>query len=112
MRRKSKWWTLRALLKPSCWLQNHHYSKWWDEELTRLIGSERLDVAGRCTAKIASRTVWISNHPYASFTPYEDATPEVRPKRSTILWAWSCLEADAFRMPTSDIKELEKLWTL
>jgi len=110
MRRKSRLWALRALLKPSCWLQNNLYSKYWDAELVRLINNESFRNFSRHTVEIGSRTVWISNHPYASFSPYDDHSREMRPKRSTVLWAWYCMERDMLRTTADDVKELEKLW--
>ena len=47
------------------------------------------------TARIGDQVVWIANHPFASFTPY-DPKIEVRPKRITILRAGDLLEKDPY----------------
>jgi hypothetical protein len=63
---------------------------------------------GTFEAKLGERTVWIENHPYASFTIH--VPWRVRPSRSTILWAWHCLIEDVFCTPNDEIAELEKLF--
>lgn len=72
-----------VLLTPGCWLQNYPYSRAWDDELTWLLdhgfGFER---ESRFNAHIADYRVWVSNHPYASFT-----VDNMRPSRATILRA-------------------------
>lgn len=87
---------LRILFTPRCWLQNHFHSGSWDAELRRALREDRFTKVSEHTAEIAGFTVWISNHPYASFTTYGNG-PRVRPSRGTILQAWDKLQLDRFR---------------
>lgn len=82
---------LRVLTTPACWLQNNDYCPEWDEELNRLMRTERFTDVTRYTARIGGHLVWVANHPYASFTMREH---EVRPSRATILRAKRKLMAD------------------
>lgn len=78
---------LTVLLTPGCWLQNDPYSREWDRELTWLIDHGHKFVRmGRYNAQIGPYEVWVSNHPYASFT-----IDAVRPRRATILRAGALL---------------------
>lgn len=81
----------RVLTTPSCWLQNYPYSPEWDKELNRLMASQRFENVDKYTATLGRHEVWISNHPYASFTLRNLG---VRPKRSTILRAQRKLIGD------------------
>lgn len=85
--------TLRVLLNPACWLQNHPYSAAWDKELRRLLATEKFEGVDEYTARIGGREIWIANHPYASMRPYGNM-PGCRPKRTTILAARENLMSD------------------
>lgn len=85
---------MRVLTTPSCWLQNHHYSKVWDAELRKLMMENKFEPIDCYRAKIGNRVVWIENHPYASMRPYGANMPRIRAKRSTILVAGDKLYAD------------------
>lgn len=89
---------LRVLVTPSCWLQNYPYSTAWDAELRRLMNTNCFVCEDRYTALLDGRRIWISNHPYASFTPYWEIA-RVRPSRSTILEAFDKLQRDQLCLP-------------
>ena len=56
-------------LSPSYWVRNQRTSPAWDAELNRLIDAgERFTKISQFRATIGGHSVWISSHPYASFT--------------------------------------------
>ena len=78
----SNW--LLVLLNPACWVQNDDpFSPEWDAELKALIkaGVEPTENTGY-EMKLGPYTIWIENHPYASFR-----CGKFRPSRATILRA-------------------------
>lgn len=87
---------LSVLLTPMCWVQNYPYSVEWDLELNKRMAEDRFVRRSDCTAMIGHHTVWIANHPYASFTNQELS---VRPSRMTILKAHRKLLADFLTTP-------------
>lgn len=83
---------LIALITPSCWLQNDPFCREWDEELSALLDAgERFTNISAYEATIGGYRVWITNHPYASFT-----FRKLRPRRTTILRAHRRLVRDSF----------------
>lgn len=77
------WDYLQVLLTPTCWMQNYPLSKEWDQELTWLLDNRcHFTPVGQYRAQLGNYEVWISNHPYASFT-----FMELRPRRTTLLRA-------------------------
>jgi len=98
---------LRVLFTPSCWFQGNMYSAEWDRQLKELLKTYRFTEIGEHTAKLGSCVVWIANHPYASFSPYN---MDARPKRSTVLLAHERLVRDSFR--PSEHEELERIFNL
>ena len=90
----------KVLLTPGCWLQNYPYSKEWDKILTDLMKYYSFKLDFDChTAVLGDRTIWISNHPYASFTSYYGL--RVRPSRRTIFKAREALLRDIFKTDES-----------
>lgn len=92
---------LRVLLTPGCWIQVKRYSPEWDKRLLELLETERFHSINKWTVKLGDQEIWIENHPYASFAPYfyslySGIDAEVRPRRSTILYAMDKLEAAKF----------------
>jgi len=73
---------LRVMFTPGCWIQNHKYDKEYDEWLTNSMLTHQFVEVGPYDAWLNGRTIWIENHPYASFV-YKD----MRPKRITLLRA-------------------------
>lgn len=76
--------SLKFIFKPLYWFLSYKYSREWDEKLSQLIEDNYcFEEITHYTAKINGITVWVSNHPYASFYIYN---PEirVRPSRLTI----------------------------
>lgn len=86
---------IRVLLTPTCWVQVDEYSAVWDAKLNVLMRTHRFTHIGEYTAEIDGITVWIANHPYASFHPYGHG-PKVRPRRATILAAHDKLLNDIY----------------
>lgn len=85
---------VRVATTPSCWLQNHPYSKAWDKALIRLMSENKFQAIDSYTARIGDKELWVGNHPYSSFTPWRSGIVEVRPSRATILMAWDKLTED------------------
>lgn len=99
---------IKVLIRPDCWMQYHSYSEAWDAVLNRMMETEKFKRLNDCKSDIGGVTVWIKNHPYASFTP-EDVN--ARPKRSTILRAMEKFITDTnliqiSRSPKTD----DQLW--
>lgn len=54
---------------PTCWVRCEPTCKTWDAYLRSLIGRYQFSEIKQHTAQLGPVTLWISNHPYASFTP-------------------------------------------
>jgi cytidylate kinase len=91
--------SLKLIFKPSYWLMNHGYSAAWDKALNELLDEHTFKNIGEHTAQLGHLTIWIENHPYASFTVWHGAPGSVRPSRLTIERARNLLERDMFRPP-------------
>ena len=85
----------KVLITPACWIQNYDYSKAWDIKLKKLMEENKFTGLDLYTARLGNQSIWIANHPYASFT---SSYLNVRPKRSTILYAWDKLEKDYYEL--------------
>jgi hypothetical protein len=89
----------KVLLTPSCWLQNYSHSKeldkWYE---TKLNEDCSFDGDRTHTAKLDGATVWIGNHPYASFTRIV-AGETIRPSRAMILRLADKLITDLLNKP-------------
>lgn len=58
-----------GLLTPSMWLRNHSTDQALDEWFRECLSAGvHFTNIGSCTARLKGVTVWIANHPYASFT--------------------------------------------
>ncbi len=86
------------IFRPNYWLMNNRFSKSWDTTLLHLMKRHRFKRNCEHTAWLGNVLIWTSNHPYSSFTPYENYKIGVRPRRSTIMLAQEKLEADLFGM--------------
>jgi len=91
---------LRVLLNPKTWLTVGNYDGKWNYELLELMENHKFKKRGQFTVKLGDREIWISNHPYASFSIYE-YNPEtfkvVRggiPRRATMQKAWDKLNEE------------------
>lgn len=78
---------LFAILRPDYWVSIYPYSKRVDKELLRLLeeGTSFTDIT-TYTAKFGPYTLWIENHPAASFSIYSSSTASrvtVLPSRYT-----------------------------
>jgi hypothetical protein len=90
----SKFKDFLRMCLPDYWLQSNPYNKDWDALLNRLLDTEDFVLEDIYTARIGGGVVWISNHPYASFSPYYPVRMDVRPKRITMVRAKRKLDAD------------------
>ena len=78
-----KIWTLFAI---SYWGQTYseRYSKAFDVWCRKSLDEgHRFTEISNYTAKFNGKTIWISNHPHASFRLYESDKPQVQPSRYT-----------------------------
>ena len=78
-----KVWTLFAI---SYWMQiySEQYNKSFDAWCRdSLDGGHKFTEINSYTAKLNGKTIWIVNHPYASFSLYEDNKLSVHPSRYT-----------------------------
>lgn len=89
----------RVLLTPTCWLQNNDFCPEWDSVLNDAMARFKFKKISPYRATLGPYQVWISNHPYASFSPLTPCDPWIRdwnarPRRITILRAHDKLRAD------------------
>ncbi len=98
--RSDQYYKLHVMITPSCWLQNEAYDDKWDKQLNQAIDLRIpfRDIQEH-NALILDKEVWISNHPYASFTIDIKKTfrcQRARPSRAVILkaedWLQICWE--------------------
>lgn len=62
---------LFGLLVPLYWIQNTSYDEAWDLECRRLLDQgTKIKRGAGYTASFGNHTLWVTNHPYASFTKY------------------------------------------
>lgn len=66
---------------PSYWGQLYNYCPLWDAKLNALMDKYEFTSITKYTAKLGETEIWIQNHPYASFTPYNSS---IRPSRITV----------------------------
>ena len=85
------------LVHPGYWLQNESYSAIWDAQLKKLLAKHTFKDYDGYHASLGGLRIWVSNHPYASFT-----FKHVRPKRTTILKAHRQLMRDIIIEATSE----------
>lgn len=89
---------LRVLFTPSCWVQNHPYSRAWDRRLRELLDEHDFVLVDEFTARLGDYEIWIANQPYASMYPWRGPIGKVhvRAKRGTILEAHDKFWKDVF----------------
>lgn len=76
---------------------NHPVDMRWDKKLNELLDNNKFVKRDKYTVELGDTNLWVSNHPYASFTLYDrkrGTVGEVRPKRMTIYKAWKKLKKD------------------
>ena len=80
---------LRILTTPSCWIRNHKTDLIWDMKLNQLLDKYDFADIEEHTARLGDQKVWIKNHPFASFSPYNRpyGPLHVLPKRETVFRA-------------------------
>lgn len=93
-----------VIVHPGYWLQNEQYSAIWDEQLKKLLATHKFKNYDRYNASLGGLRIWVSNHPYASFT-----FKHVRPKRTTILKAHRQLMRDII---VESIQEEDEVYML
>lgn len=72
---------LLFIFRPDYWLMNNRFNKEWDDELKSLLDNYSFRNTGGHYADLGDTKIWVSNHPYASFT--KDGNDK-RPSRLTI----------------------------
>jgi hypothetical protein len=72
----------KVIFTPGCWVQNKSYSAILDAKLNKLMQEGDFYNIDKYHAEIGGIKLWISNHPYASFSMGME-----RPSRRTILKA-------------------------
>lgn len=63
-------WFVHFLFRPSYWHQLYTIDMRWDAELNQLLDKHEFTDIGQYTVRLGDAVIWISNHPYASFTNY------------------------------------------
>jgi len=103
MKDKTRW--LLESMKPRYWHPLPRFSAEWDQELNSLLDKGLSFESGYSTSKLGVQSIWIANHPYASFSPYNDPRfGTVRPRRRTIVRAWEKLEKDRKTWDSQDTR--------
>jgi hypothetical protein len=74
---------LFAIFHPSYWVSIHMYNKEWDEELNDLMNRHTFHIVDDFTVKLGNKTIWYRNHPYGSFTEWDNFLIGRRPSRRT-----------------------------
>lgn len=82
---------LKFILMPHYWMMNYPFSKVWDAKLNKLLQTHKFTNRTEYTADLGNVTIWIVNHPYASFT---SSNRRCRPSRQTIFEAKRKLERE------------------
>lgn len=98
---------LFTVFHPSYWMMNHPYSRRWDTILRDLLARGKYEKPGNFTWNVGGISVWVENHPYASFQPEE---VNIRPSRLTIHEARKVFLAAHF-VVDRDAKLLESMWS-
>lgn len=89
--------SLQFIFRPRYWNMLYPYSAEWDRKLNKLLDNHDFKDIGAFRAMLGDSEIWISNHPYAAFTPYRDSDKlELRPSRLTIKRARKKLLNDMF----------------
>jgi len=110
---------LFAMSHPKYWTMVNPYDEEWDLLLNGLMKKSDFKVVNGYTATIGERIIWLRNHPYGSFTPYDShindsfkAMPElIRPSRRTIHKAMKKLVNDCIYNTGTDSDLLKYLLT-
>jgi len=76
---------------------NNKYSEAWDKKLKELLKTEDFKNINHYNADLWGFIIWITNHPYASFT-YRG----LRPSRFTIMEAKKKLDRDIVKQITNE----------
>lgn len=69
---------LYILFHPSLWNQNYPTNMEWDAKLNALMEENEFIRTGSHTASIGGISLWVSNHPYASFNPILEGGAELK----------------------------------
>lgn len=76
---------------PDYWVLNSKYDETWNDVLNGLMKNFEFEAPtypSDHTAMLGNGEIWVSNHPYASFTPHNNlSNDDVRPSRLTIVRA-------------------------
>lgn len=86
---------LKYIFYPSYWIMINHYNEEWDKKINELMDNNKFIITSQETARLWNIEVWIANHPYASFSPFNPIDSRIRPSRSTIDRAFNKIIEDA-----------------
>jgi hypothetical protein len=85
---------LQFLFRPNYWDMNYSYNETWDTVLNYLLDNHAFVIqdGDRHVATLNGLEIWVANHPYASFTPWDSRLTQilgrdVRPSRLTLVRA-------------------------
>lgn len=83
---------LQFLFRPNYWIMNYSYDETWDTVLNHLLDSHDFVIQDddKYVATLNGLEIWVTNHPYGSFTPWDrrlSQTVRVRPSRLTLVRA-------------------------
>lgn len=100
---------LQFIFKPSYWIMNESYNKYWDAVFKDLMDKHDFIYIDQYRAKIGNAVIWIKNHPYASMTLFNNdglhSFPG-RPSRLTIKRAGDKLQRDILKQIVETEPEL------
>lgn len=90
------------------WYQQNPYNKEWDKILKTLLDIYEFENVTKYTAELGGVQIWVSNHPYSSFTPYDNFPRGIRASRKTIKLAKQKLDHTHYVALNEKIKNYEK----
>ena len=98
------WWyienVLIVLTHPACWIRQDTYSKEYEDWcLDRAVNGTFTNYNG-FTVKLDDRTIWIANHPYASWDlRVNNSNISIRPGRAVTIRLQRAMLAAVFATP-------------
>tara|TARA_R110000765_G_scaffold7963_2_gene25959 strand:- start:2532 stop:2987 length:456 start_codon:yes stop_codon:yes gene_type:complete len=96
---------LITIFNPAYWFQTQRYVDSWDRALNKVLDEDEITSLDDYYAQIGRWRVWITNHPYASYTHNGS-----RPRRTTIVRAHHRVKAFRKQQMDKRYKELDKCY--
>jgi len=94
---KELWISFRVFCNPFCWLRNNVTDFEWNVELKELMKVYKFRSTGiKEKVILGDTTIWVGNHPYASFTPISRSVDlvDILPSRHTAVRAMDQMKKD------------------